>query len=55
MKLKPLDPANASFVGPALIGGLVTVTLWGLPLALALPAVLVLATAFGAKAVRRAG
>ena len=42
-----------SFVGPALIGGLVT--LWGLPLALALPAVLVLATAFGAKAVRRAG
>jgi cation transporter-like permease len=44
-----------SFVDPALIGGLVTVTLWGLPLALALPAVLVLATAFGAKAVRRAG
>ena len=42
-----------SFVGPALIGGLAT--LWSLPMALALPAVLVLATAFGAKAVRRAG
>jgi fucose permease len=42
-----------SFVGPALIGALAT--LWSLPLALALPAVLVLATAFGARAVRRAG
>ncbi|MDQ3924529.1 MAG: MFS transporter [Actinomycetota bacterium] len=42
-----------SFVGPALIGALATV--WRLPLALALPAVLVLATAFGARAVRRAG
>ncbi|HEV2743563.1 MAG TPA: MFS transporter [Rubrobacter sp.] len=42
-----------SFAGPALIGGLAT--LWSLPVALALPAVLVLATAFGAKAVRRAG
>ncbi|MDQ4001448.1 MAG: MFS transporter [Actinomycetota bacterium] len=42
-----------SFVGPALIGALATV--WSLPLALALPAVLVLATAFGARAVRRAG
>ncbi len=42
-----------SFVGPALIGGLAT--LWSLPLALALPAVLVLATAFGAGTVRRAG
>lgn len=42
-----------AFVGPALIGGLATLA--GLPLALVLPAVLVLATAFGAKAVRRAG
>ncbi len=42
-----------SFVGPVLIGGLAT--LWSLPLALALPAVLVLATAFGARTVRRAG
>ena len=42
-----------SFVGPVLIGGLAT--LWSLPIALALPAALVLATAFGAKAVRRAG
>ncbi len=42
-----------SFVGPALIGGLAT--LWSLPLALVLPAVLVLATVFGARAVRRAG
>jgi len=42
-----------SFVGPVLIGGLAT--LWSLPVALALPAALVLATAFGAKAVRRAG
>jgi len=39
-----------SFVGPALIGGLATLA--GLPLALALPAVLVVATAFGARAVR---
>ena len=42
-----------SFVGPALIGGLAT--LWSLPLALGLPVVLVLATGFGARAVRRAG
>jgi predicted MFS family arabinose efflux permease len=42
-----------SFVGPALIGGLAT--LWSLPLALGLPAVLVVATAFGARTVRRAG
>ena len=42
-----------SFVGPVLIGGLAG--LFGLPLALGLPALLVLATAFGAKAVRRAG
>jgi fucose permease len=42
-----------SFVGPALIGGLAT--LWSLPVALGLPAVLVLATAFGARAVRWAG
>ncbi len=42
-----------SFVGPGLIGALAG--LFGLPLALGLPALLVLATAFGAKAVRRAG
>jgi MFS family permease len=42
-----------SFVGPVLIGGLAS--LYGLPLALGLPAVLVLATAFGARAVRQAG
>jgi predicted MFS family arabinose efflux permease len=42
-----------SFAGPALIGGLAA--LWNLPLALALPVMLVLATAFGARAVRRAG
>ena len=42
-----------SFVGPALIGRLAT--LWSLPLTLGLPAVLVLATAFGARAVRPAG
>jgi fucose permease len=42
-----------SFVGPGLIGGLTTLA--GLSWALALPAVLALATAFGAKAVRRAG
>jgi fucose permease len=41
-----------SFVGPALIGGLAT--LYDLPLALGLPALLVLATTFGARAVRRA-
>jgi fucose permease len=42
-----------SFVGPAIIGALAA--LWSLPLALGLPAVLVLATTFGARAVRRAG
>ena len=42
-----------SFVGPALVGGLASVT--SLPLALGLPALLVLATAFWAGAVRRAG
>jgi fucose permease len=42
-----------SFVGPAIIGGLAT--LYNLPLALGLPALLVLATTFGARAVRRAG
>jgi hypothetical protein len=42
-----------SFVGPVLIGGLAT--LYDLPLALGLPALLVLATTFGARAVRRAG
>jgi predicted MFS family arabinose efflux permease len=42
-----------SFAGPALIGGLASA--YGLPLALGLPALLVLATAFGARAVRRAG
>jgi hypothetical protein len=42
-----------SFVGPALVGGLASLS--SLPLALGLPAVLVLATAFGAGAVRRAG
>jgi fucose permease len=42
-----------SFAGPALIGSLATLS--GLPLALGLPALLVLATAFGARAVRRAG
>ena len=41
-----------SFVGPVLIGGLASV--FSLPLALGLPALLVLATAFGARAVRRA-
>jgi fucose permease len=40
-----------SFVGPVLIGGLASLS--GLPLALGLPAVLVLATAFGARAVQR--
>lgn len=42
-----------SFVGPVLVGGLASVT--SLPLALGLPTVLVLATVFGAGAVRRAG
>lgn len=42
-----------SFVGPALIGGLAT--LENLPLALGLPALLVLVAAFGAEAVRQAG
>jgi len=42
-----------SFVGPVLIGGLAS--LHGLPFALGLPTLLVLATAFGAKVVRRAG
>lgn len=42
-----------SFVGPALIGGLAALS--GLPLALGLPALLVLVTAFGARAVRWAG
>jgi fucose permease len=41
------------FVGPALVGGLASLS--GLPPALGLPALLVLATAFGARAVRRAG
>ena len=39
-----------SFVGTALVGGLAS-----LPLALGLPALLVLATAFGARALRQAG
>ena len=42
-----------SFVGPVLIGGLASLS--SLPFALGLPALLVLATAFGAKAVGRAG
>lgn len=42
-----------SFVGPALIGGLAALS--GLPLALGLPVLLVLVTAFGARAVRWAG
>jgi Na+/melibiose symporter-like transporter len=42
-----------SFVGPALVGGLASAT--SLPLALGLPALLVLATALGVRAVRRAG
>jgi hypothetical protein len=42
-----------SFVGPALVGGLASLS--SLPLALGLPALLVLATAFGARAIRRAG
>jgi len=42
-----------SFVGPVLVGGLASLS--SLPFALGLPALLVLATAFGARAVRRAG
>jgi hypothetical protein len=42
-----------SFVGPALVGALASLS--SLPLALGLPALLILATAFGARAVRRAG
>jgi hypothetical protein len=42
-----------SFVGPALVGGLASLS--SLPFALGLPALLVLATAFGARAVRRGG
>jgi Major Facilitator Superfamily len=42
-----------SFVGPVLVGSLASVS--SLPLALGLPALLVLATVFGAGAVRRAG
>lgn len=42
-----------SFVGPALVGGLASLS--NLSLALGLPALLILATAFGARAVRRAG
>ncbi len=42
-----------SFVGPALIGGLASLS--SLPFALGLPALLLFATALGARAVRRAG
>ncbi len=42
-----------SFAGPLLVGGLASLS--SLPLALGLPALLILATAFGARAVRRAG
>jgi MFS family permease len=42
-----------SFVGPALVGGLASLS--SLPLALGLPALLILATAMGARAVRQAG
>ena len=42
-----------SFVGPVLVGGLASVS--GLPFALGLPALLVLVTALGVRAVRRAG
>jgi hypothetical protein len=42
-----------SFVGPVLVGGLASLS--SLPLALGLPALLVLATAFGARVFRRAG
>jgi fucose permease len=41
-----------SFIGPVLVGGLASLS--SLPFALGLPALLVLATAFGARAVRRA-
>jgi fucose permease len=42
-----------SFVGPVLVGGLASLS--SLPLALGLPALLVLAAAFGARVVGRAG
>jgi hypothetical protein len=42
-----------SFVGPVVVGGLASVS--SLPLALGLPALLILATAFGARAFQRAG
>jgi hypothetical protein len=42
-----------SFVGPVLVGGLASLS--SLPVALGLPALFVLAAAFGAGAVRRAG
>jgi predicted MFS family arabinose efflux permease len=42
-----------SFVGPVLVGGLASLS--SLPVALGLPALFVLAGAFGARAVRRAG
>jgi hypothetical protein len=42
-----------SFAGPALVGALASLS--SLPLALGLPALLVLATAFGARAIGRAG
>jgi len=42
-----------SFVGPVLVGGLASLS--SLPFALGLPALLVLAAAFGARTVRRAG
>jgi MFS family permease len=42
-----------SFVGPVLVGGLASLS--KLPVALGLPALFVLAAAFGARAVRRAG
>jgi fucose permease len=42
-----------SFVGPVLVGGLASLS--NLPVALGLPALFVLAAAFGARAVRRAG
>jgi len=42
-----------SFVGPVLIGSLASLS--SLPVALGLPALMALATAFGARAVRRTG
>jgi len=42
-----------SFVGPALIGGLASLS--SLPFALGLPVLLISATAFGARAIRQAG